>query len=252
MKISSIWDNKYLKRILIISFWILIWQIVSLIISEEILLVSPLNVFKELSQMVLTRQYWLTIFNSTYKIIIGLILSIVVGVLFGYLSYVISFFRDFIHPLIGFFRAIPVASFVIFLLIWINSRNLSIYISFIMGMPIIYENVYTGFISIDKKLKEMAKVFNISTFKIIKYIYIIKVKDYFKSGVISSSGLIFKAAIAAEVIGLQPNSIGEKLYFSKVYLNMRELFSWTITILILSLIFEKLIKVFLGGKHDKI
>lgn len=120
-----------------------------------------------------------------------------------------------------------------------------------MGLPIIYENMYNGLVSIDKSILEMAKIYKVEFKKKLKYIYLTKTKPFIKSGIISASGLIFKAAIAAEVIGLQPNSIGERLYFSKLYLNMRELFAWTVTILILSMVFEKLIKMIFGGKNVK-
>ena len=212
---------------------------------------SPLNVFKELANLIVTKNYWLVILSTLWKILFALFISILFGVVFGIISYNFQIFKEFIYPVITFFRSIPVASFVIFLLIWINSKYLSIYIGFIMGLPIIYENMYNGLVSIDKSILEMAKIYKVEFKKKLKYIYLTKTKPFIKSGIISASGLIFKAAIAAEVIGLQPDSIGERLYFSKLYLNMRELFAWTVTILILSMVFEKLIKMIFGGKNVK-
>jgi NitT/TauT family transport system permease protein len=45
--------------------------------------------------------------------------------------------------------------------------------------------------------------------------------------------------VAAEVIGTPDYSIGEKLYMAKIYFSTDELFAWTMTILILSFLFEK-------------
>lgn len=53
-------------------------------------------------------------------------------------------------------------------------------------------------------------------------------------------GLCWKAGVAAEVIGIPDNSIGEQLYQAKVYLNTPDLFAWTIVIVLLSFAFEKL------------
>ena len=53
-------------------------------------------------------------------------------------------------------------------------------------------------------------------------------------------GLSWKAGIAAELIGIPDNSLGEMLYYAKIYFNSQDLFAWTIIIVLLSLGFEKL------------
>ena len=45
--------------------------------------------------------------------------------------------------------------------------------------------------------------------------------------------------IAAEVIGMPDGSIGEQLQQAKIYLNTPDLFAWTLVIVLVSLIFEK-------------
>ncbi|HHW94376.1 MAG TPA: ABC transporter permease subunit [Mogibacterium sp.] len=249
MKISFIWENKILRKILITAFWLLVWQISSMAIGEEILLVSPLNALKKLAELMGTEDYWMAIFTSLYKIFIGLILSVIIGVILSVFSFLSNLFKELIYPVIIFLKSIPVAGFVILLLVWINSSYMSIYIAFFMGMPVIYENVCEGLFSTDKKLREMADSFKITLLKRLKYIYRIKVTPYLRAGITSISGLTFKAGIAAEVIGLQKNSIGEHLHNARIYLNMPDLFAWIITILLLSMILEKGIKIILGRKN---
>ena len=45
---------------------------------------------------------------------------------------------------------------------------------------------------------------------------------------------------AAEVIALSGGSIGEKLYNAKIYFQTADLFAWTVVIVLVSLVFEKL------------
>jgi NitT/TauT family transport system permease protein len=52
-------------------------------------------------------------------------------------------------------------------------------------------------------------------------------------------GFSFKSGIAAEVIGRPANSIGLNLYEAKLYLMIKELFAWTVVIILLSVLFEK-------------
>ena len=60
-------SNKYLNTIGII-FWIFIWQLISMIIKEEILMVSPLVVIKTLIEMILEKEFWQRVFFSFGRI----------------------------------------------------------------------------------------------------------------------------------------------------------------------------------------
>ena len=97
-----------------------------------------------------------------------------------------------------------------------------------------------GIESTDKNLLEMSKVFRLGILRKVRYIYVPQVFPSFQSACISALGLCWKAGIAAEVIGIPTGSIGEKLQQAKVYLNTPDLFAWTLTIVLISLLFEKL------------
>ena len=61
-------------------------------------------------------------------------------------------------------------------------------------------------------------------------------------GISVATGMAWKSGIAAEIIGLARNSIGNELYKTKIYLMIPELFAWTIVIVLLSILFEAIIK----------
>lgn len=238
------------RKITIGIIWLILWQIIANIINEEILLPSPLLVFRKFVELASTKEFYQIIALSTGKILLGFIFSIFVGILLAYISFKSKIFYEFIKPIMQIFKSIPLASFVILLLFWVNKKYLSIYISFIMATPIIFQNALTGLFSIDYKLIEMAQVLEVEEIKRVKYIYKVKTKPYLSSSIISVSGLVFKAGIAGEVIGLSENSIGNMLYNSKVYLDMPALFAWTLAILIISMSFEAIVKKILVDNND--
>ena len=147
--------------------------------------------------------------------------------------------RELLAPAMAAVKATPVASFIILVLIWVPSRNLSVVISFLMVLPVIYTNVLNGIQDTDGQLLEMAGVFRVSRWKRIRYIYLSSVLPFFRAGCSLGLGLCWKAGVAAEVIGIPQGSIGEKLYEAKVYLETPHLFAWTVVIIILSILFEK-------------
>ena len=144
------------------------------------------------------------------------------------------------EPLIMVIKATPVASFIILCLIWIPSRNLSVFISFLMVFPVVYTNILEGIRQTDKQLLEMADSFGAGVGKKLQFIYLSQVMPYAVTACKLGLGLCWKAGIAAEVIGIPAGSIGEKLYKAKVYLETPDLFAWTIVIIAVSVGFEKI------------
>jgi len=227
-------------RLWSVILWLLIWQGLSVYIGEDILLVSPVSVVLRLSCLALTADFWLTALFSLSRITAGFLLAVITGILLASLAARFTRAREFLAPAILLIKTTPVASFIILLLIWVSSRNLSPVISFLMVLPVIYTNVLEGVKSTDVKLLEMAKVFEVPKHRRVLYIYVSQVLPFFQSACVVSLGLCWKAGIAAEVIGIPKGSIGEKLYMAKIYFTTPDLFAWTLTVIILSLLFEKL------------
>jgi NitT/TauT family transport system permease protein len=192
------------------------------------------------------------VFFSFIRIVSGFLLALVLGILLAALASRFRMFSVLLQPLITVIKSTPVASFIILCLVWIPSRNLSVFISFLMVLPVIYTNISQGIQDTDQKLLEMAEVFSIGTGKKIVYIYVSQVLPYLLSGCSLALGLCWKAGTAAEVIGVPAGSIGEKLYHAKIYLNTPDLFAWTIVIIGVSYLFEKCFLLMLGAIVRKI
>lgn len=239
MKISTMFKKINKTYIFSIFFWIGIWQIISMIIGQEILLVSPFSAIKRLIELSVEMVFWNSILFSFIKITTGFILAFIIGIVMAIISSNNKNFKILIEPLILTIQSIPVASFIILCLIWVSSKNLSILISFLIVLPVVYRNILDGINSIPNELNDMAKVFKVNKVKKIRYIYMSEVAPYLRAACSISLGLCWKAGIAAEVIGMPVNSIGEKLYQAKIYLNTPDLFAWTIVIIIISIAFQK-------------
>jgi len=227
-------------RLWSVAIWILAWHGLSMYISHDILLVSPVSVAARLAQLVQDASFWKAILFSFRSIVTGFSLAMAAGILFAALAARFRLIDEFFAPAILMIKATPVASIIILVLLWVSSRNLSILISFLMVLPIIYTNVLNGIRSVDVKLLEMAKIFQIPKHRQIIYIYTSQVLPFFQSACSIALGLCWKSGIAAEVIGIPNGSIGENLYKSKVFLATADLFAWTLTIIIISVLFELL------------
>lgn len=226
-------------RLLAILFWLGVWQVGSMAIGQELLLVSPITAIRTLFTLMGDAEFYLSILNSLMRILGGFFLGVALGALLAVFSYMCPPVATLLSPLMYAIKATPVASFVILALIFISSRYLSVLMAFLMVLPMIYTNVLTGLRNTDRKLLEMAKVFHMKPGARIRAIYLHAVYPHFLSACALSLGMSWKAGIAAEVIGLPDQSIGEALYQAKIFFSTPELFAWTLMIIMLSVGLEQ-------------
>lgn len=220
--------------------WLLLWQLGAMALNQKILLVSPVQVVARLWQLLPQGEFWAAVGFSFLRITLGFLLACVIGTALGVLASRFRVVRDLCAPLMATVKSIPVASFIILVLVWVPSRNLSVVISFLMVAPIVYQNVLGGISNMDHKLTEMADVFQVPFARRLRYLYLPQVAPFFRSACAVGLGLCWKSGVAAEVIGLPDGSIGERLYEAKVYLDTPDLFAWTLVIVLVSIAFEKL------------
>ena len=241
MKISTIFHKTRIEKLISILFWVIIWEILSIVVNQEILLVSPFSAIRRLFELGLQSYFWKSILYSFIKISAGFLFGIIVGMVFSIISSYYRWFRAIIEPLVSSMQAIPIVCFIILCLIWIESKNLSIFVSFLVVFPVVYRNMIRGIMSINTSLKDVSKVYKVSKYREIRYIYMSETAQYLKSSIDIAGKMCWKAGIAAEVIGIPKFSIGENLYNAKIYLSTPDLFAWTIAILIVSVLFQRII-----------
>ena len=220
--------------------WLLIWQLGAMAMDQQILLVSPIAVLIRLGTLAVESSFWKAVGFSLLRITGGFFLGAAVGTVLAALSARLRRVEELLAPLLLAIKSIPVASFIILALILFSSRNLSVLISFLMVLPVLYAGVLGGIRAMDKQMLEMAQVFQIPTPRRVRYVYLPQVLPYFRAACASALGLCWKSGIAAEVIGMPTGSIGERLQQAKIYLDTPDLFAWTLVIVLVSLAFERL------------
>ncbi len=240
MKHSTTPAKRKIIPFLFATAWIMLWQLSYWAIDTPLLLASPAEVMTRLVSLAQTEEFWITIFSSLGRILIGFFCSLAAGCLLAWFACAFPLLRDFLRPPVAVIRATPVASFIILALVWIKSNNLSVFISFLMVLPMIYENICKGIESVDPLLLEMAEVYRFSFLKKLRFLYLPAILPFFLSACINGLGFAWKSGIAAEVIGLPKHAIGRHIYESKIYIEIPDLFAWTVVVILLSMLLERL------------
>lgn len=238
---TSIINSKQIEKVCAIVIALIVWHIAAIALGQEILLVSPIRVIQQLSVLCTEMSFWQSILFTLSRIVAGFLSALIMGTILGVIAARVHILEVLLWPYMAVIKASPVASFIILCLIWTSSDNLSVIISFLIVLPVVYTNILQGMKATDKKMLEMASVYRLSTWKTIEYIYIPALKPYFSAACSIAVGMSWKSGTAAEVIGIPGGSIGEKLYKAKVYLSSADLLAWTLVIIVISVICEKLV-----------
>jgi len=232
---------RFARPALVLAFWVGVWQVATVVVHQEILLVSPAGVLVRLAELAPTADFWGTIGHSFVRISAGFLLAAMAGVLGAALAATSRVVDALATPLVTAIRSTPVVSFIILVLMWADSGQLAFVISFLMVVPIIYTNVLEGIRHRDRSLLDVATVFGVPLLRRLPAIDVPAVLPFFVAGCKIGVGLAWKSGIAAEVIGLPRGSIGEQLYQAKLFLSTADLFAWTVVIVAVSYGFERLV-----------
>lgn len=230
-----------LRKAFPLVFWLLVWAACHRIVNQDLLLASPVQVFSRFA-FVGEASFWRCVGMSVWRTAAAYGLGVIIACLLAAASHASRLLDEVVSPALLVVRATPVASFIILALVWLSASNVPILAGVLMVVPVVFANVREGIASTDKQLLEMAKVFGWSRWKTWRRIVIPSVLPTFVAACEACVGLCFKATIAAEVIGVPRNAIGTQLYNAKIYLETDTLLAWTLVVIILSMVIERLLK----------
>lgn len=232
--------KKTLSRAAVILFWLIVWQVIAVRVDNRILLAGPSDVCVRIGKELGQAAFYASAAGSLMRIMAGFLLGVIMGAAVGACAFFCRALERLLEPVILAMKSIPVAAFVILVLIWSGSKNLAIPISFLVVFPYFYIHMLTGLAKTDEGQLAFARVCGMRRLNRLLYVYRPALAPYLLSAARVTIGMSFKSGIAAEVIGIPEFAIGTRLYMSKVYLDTAGVFAWTVVVVLLSFICEKI------------
>ena len=229
-------------------FWALVWQLAAMAMGNPLLLPTPMMVLRRLLALMAEAAFWQITMVSIGRVLLGVVLGIVLGVGLAVLTCVSALADMLVAPAMTAVQATPVASFAILVLIWLDRDFVPVLICVMMVLPVIWNSVAGGIRMTDSQLLEMARVYRLSRLRVLRRIWIPAVLPVFRSACISALGLGWKAGIAAEVLTVPKHSIGRMISEGKLYVMTEDMFAWTLTVVALSLLLQRLMLRLLKGR----
>ena len=118
--------KKLLIKTGILVIWLLIWQLITVMVHNDILLTGPVDVIKRLGKEIFETSFYRAVSGTIVRVLLGFLLGLMIGVLLGAVSYRYEMVKMFLAPVVSVMKSVPVAAIVVLILIWMGSDNLAV------------------------------------------------------------------------------------------------------------------------------
>lgn len=150
------------------------------------------------------------------------------------LFYKCEWIYELFRPLLAIMRSIPVISFILLALIFLNAESIPLIIAFLTMFPLLTENLTKGIRGQRKEFSIMARQFRIGRWNKLTQVVYPQLKPFLYSGLASASGFGWRAIIMGEVLAQCSPGIGGEMKQAQVFIAVPELIAWTIIAILIS------------------
>lgn len=231
-----------------VIFICIIWEIIAHIVSKPDIFPSIFYLLQNTFSLFTQKDFYLALLSTLVRGLTGFSISLFSAFLLAILANKYSFWQAFLQPFLVIIRSVPVISFVLLAILWLNSEQLAVFIALVTMFPILFQNIETAFSQINNKWIEMAKVYGKSARERFFTIYLPASKQQIYAGISTAMGFGWRAIIIGEALAQPLRGIGTGMKQAQSYINVPMLMAWTIVAIIVSYLFDILIKKLAGIK----
>lgn len=191
---------------------LLLWKAVSLFFLPTFL-PSPMELLGAIVSIFSSASAYLIIGKTLQRVFAGLVLSMLVGssigLVMGLRRSVGSFFDSWIMVLLTF----PSISWAFLSVLWFGLSEVApIFTVVLIVFPYVTMNVWEGTKALDKELTDMATVFRVKRFLLLRKVVIPQLMPYLFSSLRISFALSWKIALVSEAFGAS-RGVGKELMY---------------------------------------
>lgn len=234
-----------MKRIVLTCLSILLipvaWQLLSWQMAQPQLIPSFPDLIRALFRLVYSPGFLVSIGTTCLRACVGLLLSLAAASITAFLLNRSEGIRLLFMPWLSLLRSVPVISFILLALIFLNPEMIPLLIAFLTMYPLLTENLLKGLMNRRDSWKILARQFHLNAWNRLFQINYPQLKPYLFSGLASAVGFGWRAIIMGEVLSQCVDGIGKRMKEAQVFIDVPELIAWTLVAIVLSWLTDKLI-----------
>lgn len=234
-----------MKRIVLTCLSILLipvtWQLLSWQMAQPQLIPSFPDLIRALLRLVYTPGFLVSMGTTCLRACVGLLLSLAAASITAFLLNRSEGIRLLFMPWLSLLRSVPVISFILLALIFLNQEMIPLLIAFLTMYPLLTENLLKGLMNRRDSWKMLARQFHLNAWNCLFQINYPQLRPYLFSGLASAVGFGWRAIIMGEVLSQCVDGIGKRMKEAQVFIDVPELIAWTLVAIVLSWLTDKLI-----------
>ena len=222
---------------------IALWALLSWLIDSPLILPTPCAVAQELLSLATRMSFWKAAAASGARVIAGFCLSFAIGVTLGAFCARFAPLKVFCALPVAVVRCVPVVSFILLALFWLDSSALPVLIAVFMGFPVFFTCALSGFSIEDDGMNTVACVFKLTRSQRLCFLKLPFAAPFLKDAAKNVCGMIWKACAASEVLCVPRFALGAELQNAQVVLEIQRVFAVTVYIVAFGFLCEYLLEV---------
>lgn len=234
-----------MKRIVLTCLSVLLipvaWQLLSWQMAQPQLIPSFPDLMWALLRVVSSPGFLVSIGTTLLRACAGLLLSLAAASITAFLLNRSETIRLLFMPWLSLLRSVPVISFILLALIFLNPEMIPLLIAFLTMYPLLTENLLKGLMNRRNSWKMLARQFHLHAWNRLLQIDYPQLRPYLFSGLASAVGFGWRAIIMGEVLSQCVDGIGKRMKEAQVFIDVPELIAWTLVAIVLSWLTDKLI-----------
>ncbi len=217
-----------------------IWQVIALGSRPQIF-PGPVRVFQTMAYLAQTGALEANLFITFKRILIGFVISAVVGIAFGVVLASSGSFGRFFEPAIPIIQTVPSTGWAMVAVIWFGLSEITpIFVVFMTCLPIMVLSTWSAVRNVNADWIEMAHAFHVPRGMVVRMVVLPAVLPYLFSALRLSFGFAWRISSVAEALGAS-SGVGFQILTSANLIQTDAVLAWIAAGVLLMLAIEYLI-----------
>ena len=231
--------RRLLPTLLSVGLLLVGWQMIALTVNLPELIPPLPRLLQALVALLGTTSFYQAIATTIGRGLIGLLSSALCAGLTALLLARSHWMEQLFRPWLTLLRSVPVISFILLALIFLDPERLPLLIAFLTIYPLLTENLTKGLKALRPDLSRMTQQFHVSPYNRLTQLYYPQLHPFLFSGLISAAGFGWRAIIMGEALAQCTSGIGSAMKQAQNFLDVPALLAWTGVAIIVSFLTDK-------------
>ena len=227
------------RKVLIWILYFILWQGIAMFVNQSIILPSFLDVFNRLVTILSDSPFYVPLFYTLFRVVLGTVVAFVLSFIFAILSYDFDFVDNALKLIVLISKTIPNITYILLVLIWFSREMSVFFVTLLILFPVLYTQISSALLGINPEHLEVLKLYPETYFYRLFKVILPLIKISLIEGIKGALSLGFKVGVMAEILGQVQPGLGYLMHLARMNFETVDLFAYTAIMIMVVVLIEK-------------